>query len=561
MNGLLYWHTIRYLKAAQILGRLGFALKKRLFKPLILRSVKRYAIAKDLPAPGLTKRCFSDSALQNLEQREFKFLAITARFKEDILWNDPQKPKLWLYNLHYFEYLLPLTHEVTAAHFNLARSLIEDWLRNNPPGQGNGWEPYPISLRVVNWLFFYDAYYNFFQKEKSFKMWFLNSLYQQVAYLTYFLETHLQANHLWANVKTVLFAGLFFDEEKWIKQGIHRVRREIQEQILADGGHYERSPTYHALILTDLIDLANLINKRDSFGDLFSLLRDKSSKMLRWLQAMTQPDGKPALFGDTAFDVAPCLVDLKAYFEKVFQRQPEEAPTVFVPLNESGYLVFKDRANGVYFAADVGKLGVTYQPGHAHCDFLSYELSVSGRRFIVDTGVGEYEPGDLRTKARGTYGHNVLVVNGMGQAEIWSAFRMGRRIRPQAVRFKFDDFLEVQAEYSNRLKRKRAVNYRRVFRLQENKLEISDFWQGRTIISVENLIHLHPRVEAQKREAEVILKNGDVKVVLLFDETKFRLEVRDWFYVPRFGEILNSKMLVLIPTDNEAREMRCQLRW
>src|ERR1700688_722002 len=53
-------------------------------------------------------------------------------------WNDEGVPKLWLYNLHYFE--------------RPNGELIQKWIAENPTGEGNGWEPYPLSLRIPNWI-------------------------------------------------------------------------------------------------------------------------------------------------------------------------------------------------------------------------------------------------------------------------------------------------------------------------------------------------------------------------------------------------------------------------
>lgn len=168
-----------------------------------------------------------------------------------------------------------------------------------------------------------------FLKEDHFATNFLNSLYQQVAYLTFFLEKHLQANHLWANVKTLLFAGLYFDEQKWIEQGMKQVQRELKEQILADGGHYERSPMYHALILMDLIDLLNLLQAKEKVNgslpqnlqELQSTLVNKVHRMWHWLQTITQPDGELPLLGDTALGIVPTTRQIGTYLKAVLGKR------------------------------------------------------------------------------------------------------------------------------------------------------------------------------------------------------------------------------------------------
>src|SRR5439155_3503852 len=75
------------------------------------------------------------------------------------------------------------------------------------------------------------------------------------------LEHHLLGNHLWANAKALVFAGAWFEgaeAERWLDTGVRLLRREFAEQILADGGHFERSPMYHAIALADVLDLCAL---------------------------------------------------------------------------------------------------------------------------------------------------------------------------------------------------------------------------------------------------------------------------------------------------------------
>ena len=48
------------------------------------------------------------------------------------------------------------------------------------------------------------------------------------------------------------------EPELWLSKGLNIIKNELSEQILDDGGHFERSPMYHALLLEDLLDLTNL---------------------------------------------------------------------------------------------------------------------------------------------------------------------------------------------------------------------------------------------------------------------------------------------------------------
>ena len=64
---------------------------------------------------------------------------------------------------------------------------------------------------------------------------------------------------------------------------------------------------------------------------------------------------------------------------------PEGAPTgtrIFLP--DTGYYGY--RQGGDSLIVDCGPVGPDYQPGHAHCDTLSYELHVGGVPIVVDSG-------------------------------------------------------------------------------------------------------------------------------------------------------------------------------
>ena len=43
----------------------------------------------------------------------------------------------------------------------------------------------------------------------------------------------------------------------WLATGLKVITRELPEQVLADGGNFERSPMYHAIFLEDVLDLVN----------------------------------------------------------------------------------------------------------------------------------------------------------------------------------------------------------------------------------------------------------------------------------------------------------------
>src|SRR5207249_3381876 len=105
----------------------------------------------------------------------FRFLNVSkALGHSGVGWASPEMPKLWRYNLHYFDYIL----DSWRPPDNIA-DLVSDWVRSNPVGRGTGWEPYPTSLRIVNWikLFLCDDFRGHVRTA-----W-LDSLYRQAQWL------------------------------------------------------------------------------------------------------------------------------------------------------------------------------------------------------------------------------------------------------------------------------------------------------------------------------------------------------------------------------------------
>jgi hypothetical protein len=182
----------------------------------------------------------------------FTFLKLERDFPAgSIDWRSPEMPRLWRYNLHYFDYLLGGGRSIEDRC-----RLIDDWIANNSVGAEDAWEPFPVSLRIVNWIKFFLGEGRAHAKAEG-----LKSLYRQALWLERNIEHHLLANHLFKNAKALLFAGLFFkgqDSDRWRSKGLELLKREIGEQVLRDGGHFERSPMYHSMILEDCLDLLNI---------------------------------------------------------------------------------------------------------------------------------------------------------------------------------------------------------------------------------------------------------------------------------------------------------------
>ena len=468
MPGLLtYWHTLRHLKPIQVYGRIWFCLVKPgvdLRPAPSLRSTSRQAWVK----PAVRK-----ASLVGLER--FCFLNETHDLA-DCGWDDPALEKLWRYNLHYFDDLNALD---AAKREEWHRVILVRWVRENPPGVGTAWEPYPTSLRIVNWI-------KWALGGNALPPECVESLAVQTRWLSQRLEIHLLGNHLFANAKALVFAGVFFDgreAEAWLKKGLGILERELREQVLPDGGHFERSPMYHALALEDMLDLINL---RATYTDAFSKESHDFTacwpktvdRMRGWLAAMCHPDGEISFFNDAAIGIAPSPTELEKYAERL------GLPSMAVPgdgvthLQDSGYIRVQ-RGNMVALL-DVAPVGPDYLPAHAHADTLSFELSLFGHRILVNSGTSCYGVGPERLKQRSTAAHNTLVVDGQDSSEVWGGFRVARRAKPFGLQIQNDaNGVRVICSHDGYARLPGKPIHRREWRLSDHAVEIVDGIEGK----------------------------------------------------------------------------------
>ncbi|MEM1326659.1 MAG: alginate lyase family protein [Bacteroidota bacterium] len=417
----------------------------------------------------------------------FTFLNIKHDFKDNINWNESRYGKLWTYNLTYFEFL----HSSRVTKSDGLR-LIHDFI-DQIEDIKDGVEPFPTALRIMNWIKFVGQH-NIWDGKID------RSLYQQTHLLLDQLEYHLLGNHLLENGFALFFAAYYFQSNEFYAAAKKILEPELEEQILADGVHFELSPMYHQWMLYRVLDCCNLIKRQDFFDDtLNDTLRSKASLMLGALEQLTFLSGDIALLNDSAFDIAPTSRELLEYARRLNIEKKS------VKLKESGYRrINKGRYE---LLIDIGEIGPTYIPGHAHCDMLSFVLYVGGAPFIVDTGTSTYEANDTRQQERSTAAHNTVMVNDKEQSEIWSAFRVANRARIVEIK-EGDNWVEATHNGYQEM----GIYHRRRFEWTADQIVIKDFIQskGETDHKATAYLHFAPAVFVQLDKRNIETQKGSV---------------------------------------------------
>ena len=402
-NSIRLYNTVKFLKAKQIYYRLYYLLRNRTrkligFQPLLRKhsNATLLTLEKSIPIAD----CY-------LGEKEFKFLNLSKCFEEHIDWNYSEYGKLWTYNLTYFDFL-------TQSYSDEQLGLIKDFIHNLDQVK-DGLEPFPISLRGMNWIKFL-SYNNIQDQEIN------DALYAQYYLLLDNIEYHLLGNHLLENGFSLLFGAYYFQDEQLYTKAKTILLEELKEQILKDGAHFELSPMYHQIMLFRLLDCINIIQNNDwKSQEFLEFLTQKAELMLGWIKTISYKDGSIPLLNDSTNGIAPKTEELLEYAKRLNIAIQE------VQLRESGYR--KVSTDAYEIILDVGNIGPDYIPGHAHSDTFSFELRRDGKPFIVDTGLSTYESNARRTLERSTNSHNTVEINGQDQSEVWGGFRVANRAR------------------------------------------------------------------------------------------------------------------------------------
>ena len=503
------------MKAKQI----GFQILRRIYKP-------RYP---DLACPLRTSSKIHWTYLGNQGSGliddvglSFRYLNQNVVFNQEIDWNYSTNGKLWAYNLNYFDYLSnPGISDdlkmVTMRDFLLKRHAIKD-----------GMEPYPISLRNMNWIkFCYSSGVREFD----------NFIYSQASLLSKSFEYHLMGNHLLENAFSLLFAAYYFEDITFYNLASNVLRDQLEEQILSDGAHFERSPMYHQIILYRMLDAIHLIKQNVWENDLLQYFEKVAAAMLSWILQVSFTNGRMPMVNDSSPGISPSTEDLSRY-----AAQMDILPSIS-PLGESGYRMKK---MDVYEClVDCGDIGPDYIPGHAHSDTFSFELYIKGQPLIVDTGVSTYENNQTRWFERSTAAHNTVQVAALDQSEVWGAFRVARRAKIIQLEERADYLSASHDGYLGRL----GIEHKREFKFEPNQIIIRDTLSGSHNVLGKAYFHfpsnINPVLIGDKCElysANIFITNGKAQLDSYNKAEGFNKRVNSQVLVVEFYEYLEIKI-------------------
>jgi len=371
------------------------------------------------------------------------------------------------------------------------------------------------------------------------------SLYLQTAFLHRMVESHVLGNHIMDNARALVLAGAAFGgrgpASTWLRQGLHLYREQIPRQILEDGGHEERSPMYHALVLEGITDALHVLDAFPEYEQEKSLLRHTALNMAAAWKGWLLPDGRPPLFNDSAFGIAPEAPALLRWVECAAGPIPEAGAA----FPDTG--IFVHQGERIHMVWDAGPGGPRHLMAHAHADVFSFELSLDGMRFVVDPGVSTYERGLDRAFLRSTRAHATVAIDGRDQFECWHAFRVARGASPRHVSWESGpDWSVFRGIYPWGEVHGGGLEHEREVMVDDAGpvLRIRDRVRGAGRRRVEASLPLAPEVRVTCSGNAAELERDGIRAVLRTHGGTLRLENR--WVAPEFGLRIPARALVLL---------------
>jgi hypothetical protein len=310
-------------------------------------------------------------------------------------------------------------------------ALLRDWVVSNAPypGQRNvnlPWRGLEISFRGKRWAEVFYALQDDPRLRPATRLLMLSDLPHHAHHLRHF--------HGGGNWMTMELSALgtiaaawpqFKDSREWMDYAKRTLGAQLRRQVYPDGVQKELTSSYHWVALHNFRELADVCRK--SGRPLSGAYAEGLEKMTAYLAGAMRPDGSGPLNNDSdRRDFRRQIIAAAGtygrpdwfYIATNGRRgePPDDGPSIFYPwagqvISRSGW---GGRAHWSFF--DVGPWGT----GHQHSDKLHLSVHACGRDLLVDSGRFAYD-GKIARRFRSAYarhsrGHNVLLIDGHGQA-------------------------------------------------------------------------------------------------------------------------------------------------
>lgn len=334
--------------------------------------------------------------------------------------------------LHTFGFL----HDLSAAQGQLyrvyARGLVSEWQEQRAHRQTTARDTATLAWRIINWIqcapFLLDG------ASRSFEQTFFSCLASQLRLLSRKAPSEpLPATRLTAAV--ALCYGTFGTSglDSLQKSALQRLSHELEEQILADGGHLSRNGEVLCDILSLLMPLREAM--QSAYIEVPGPVNAAIERMLPMVRFLRHADGKLAVFQGVSRTCAGRIKSILAH-DTIGGR----------PLAHAQLSGFARLAHGdATLVMDTGQPARPGDSDAAAASPLAMEFCDGAHRIIVNCGNRPVHDDKWQQAARLTSAHSTICLGETDTSTIVDATLLGRLFRTPALLHRGN----VEAEVSN----------------------------------------------------------------------------------------------------------------
>jgi len=454
-----------------------------------------------------------------------------------------EKPKRVSSQFDRFRWLADLEASGLETAASVAREFTGLWMKDQSRWSPDGWHLDVLSERLSAWLS-YDAFLRD-GAEPQFNALLLPSLHRQARHLSLAVRLGEDIEGGFGVSKALVYCALLLPASgAKVEVSLTHLEARIEAEILPDGGHRSRNPSMQLSALRNLIDVRGLLSFAGAGVPVW--LQIAIDRMAPLLRAFRHGDGGLCLFNG-AVPAREAEITRVLEVAEAKGRAVANAPhSGFQRLSAGKTLIIMD--------AGIAETDEGSTSGHAGT--LSFEMSSSKRRVIVNCGVPRAGGGSLIEICRGSAAHSALVVENTNSTEILDGGQMGpRRAQCQGTkRTEVDKNLLVESGHDGYLRPFGLLHKRALF-LSADGADI----RGEDILSGPGRnqgvlrFHLHPDVQASRIEGgrSLLLRVGKTQG-WRFRTSGYRIELEDSIYFGD-GERRQTAQIV-VPVDHQEPE-------
>ncbi len=424
----------------------------------------------------------------------------------------------WARELYGFGWLRHLRAADSELSREQAKALVHDFIRLRRSVHGLAWQPEIVARRVISWLS--NSVLILDSGEPQAYEAFLKALTAQLRYLSASYRDTPDGVPRLVTLMALLYAGLCIAEQQAVVDRYTRpFCKELDRQILPDGGHISRNPEALIELLLDLLPLRQCFVARDRVPP--KELTDAIDRIMPMLRFFRGADGTMARFNGAGPTPTDALATVLAYDD--IEGKPVRTAS------NSGYVRLE--CGTTLIICDLGPPPITSLTTKAHAGFLSFEMSSAGAPMIINCGAPSPDHDEWRLYARTTPAHSTLSLEEDSLAE-FAGHANGAQppadatltgpINPQGAFSDQGDNLRIKGSHDGYMGRY-GVSHSRQILVQPsgNLISSEDKLSTRGLKSPDGLIagayairfHLHPSVKAQitgdGSAVTLILRNGE----------------------------------------------------